>query len=154
MFRYQTVCMVSISTHLTSILEKRGRLVLYGVKELLIQQQLQCTWSCPTPPWHWTCLPHAFRLEITLISVTGIYRIHSAAELTGNGAKLFTPIWHPYSKNTVFLLKIRHLLLFGTPLPNWGKRPPYSARGFPIISQFSLYFCVFSAPTCTILRTR
>ncbi len=41
MFCYQTVCMLSISTHPTSVLEKSGRLVLYGlctVKELLIQQ--------------------------------------------------------------------------------------------------------------------
>ncbi len=41
MFRYETVCVLSISTHPTSVLEKSGRLVLYGVcivKELLIQQ--------------------------------------------------------------------------------------------------------------------
>ncbi len=67
-------------------------------------------------------------------------------------AKLLWEKLRRYS--TVFLLKIRHLLLFSTPLPNWGERPLYSARGFPIISKFSLYFCVFSAPTCTILRTR
>ncbi len=46
MFRYQTVCILSISTHPTALLEKSGRLVLcgfYTVKELLIRQQLQCT---------------------------------------------------------------------------------------------------------------
>ncbi len=30
-FCYRTVCMLSIRTHTTSILEKSGRLVLYGV---------------------------------------------------------------------------------------------------------------------------
>ncbi len=33
-----------------------------------------------------------------------------------------------------------HLLLFGTPLPNWGKRPLYSARGFPNLVSISAYF--------------
>ncbi len=47
--------------------------------------------------------------------------------------------------NTVFLQKIRHLLLFGTLLPNLGKIPLYSAREFLRISKFSIYFCVFSA---------
>ncbi len=53
---------------------------------------------------------------------------------------------------TVFLQKIRYLLLFSTPLPNWGKIPLYSARGFPNISPFSLYSCEFSAPNKHVLK--
>ncbi len=47
--------------------------------------------------------------------------------------------------HTVFLLKIRHLLLFGTPLPNWAK-DLYIRQG-----DSQNLVCVFSAPTCTIL---